>query len=157
MDIVMNKLETRIPPPLIAIVIGLVMWQLIPAAMSVEEGALIRQSIAAIVAFIGLACDFLGAVSFRKAKTTVNPMSPEKSSALVCTGIYKYSRNPMYLGMALLLLAWAIYLASAWALLGVLAYVLYITRFQIIPEERVMEKLFGQEYLAYKAKVRRWL
>ena len=84
-------------------------------------------------------------------------MSPEKSSALVCTGIYKYSRNPMYLGMALLLLAWAIYLASAWALLGVLAYVLYITRFQIIPEERVMEKLFGQEYLAYKAKVRRWL
>ena len=157
MDIVMNKLETRIPPPLIAIVIGLVMWQLIPAAMSVEEGALIRQSIAAIVAFIGLACDFLGAVSFRKIKTTVNPMSPEKSSALVCTGIYKYSRNPMYLGMALLLLAWAIYLASAWALLGVLAYVLYITRFQIIPEERVMEKLFGQEYLAYKAKVRRWL
>ena len=84
-------------------------------------------------------------------------MSPEKSSALVCTGIYKYSRNPMYLGMALLLLAWAIYLASVWALLGVMAYVLYITRFQIIPEERVMEKLFGQEYLAYKAKVRRWL
>ncbi len=153
----MNKLETRIPPPLIVIVIGLLMWQLSPAAMRIEEGALIRQSIAGIVAFIGLICDFLGAVSFRKVKTTVNPMSPEKSSALVCTGIYKYSRNPMYLGMALLLLAWAIYLASAWSLLGIVAYVLYITRFQIIPEERAMEKLFGQEYRDYKAKVRRWL
>lgn len=153
----MNKLETRIPPPLIAIVIGLMMWQLSPDAIRTEDGGLIRQIIAAIVALIGLACDFLGAVLFRKAKTTVNPMSPEKSSALVCTGIYKYSRNPMYLGMALLLLAWTIYLASVWALLGVMAYVLYITRFQIIPEERGMEKLFGHEYLVYKAKVRRWL
>lgn len=153
----MNKLETRIPPPLIAIVIGLMMWQLSPDDIRTEDGGLIRQIIAAIVALIGLACDFLGAVLFRKAKTTVNPMSPEKSSALVCTGIYKYSRNPMYLGMALLLLAWTIYLASVWALLGVMAYVLYITRFQIIPEERVMEKLFGQEYLVYKVKVRRWL
>ena len=153
----MNKLETRIPPPLIVIVIGLLMWQLSPAAMRIEEGALIRQSIAGIVAFIGLTCDFLGAVSFRKVKTTVNPMSPEKSSALVCTGIYKYSRNPMYLGMVLLLLAWAIYLASAWSLLGVVVFVHYMNRFQIIPEEEAMEKLFGQEYLAYKAKVRRWL
>lgn len=155
--VAMKMLETKIPPPLIAIVIGMAMWLLARTYVAPDAGISLRQVAAILVALSGLMCDLLGAVSFRKVKTTVNPMAPEKSSALVSTGIYQYSRNPMYLGMALLLLAWAIYLAFSWSFLGVFVFMLYITRFQIIPEERAMEKRFGQEYLAYKAKVRRWL
>jgi protein-S-isoprenylcysteine O-methyltransferase Ste14 len=76
---------------------------------------------------------------------------------LVSTGVYSFTRNPMYLGMALVLLAWAAYLSSAWSLLGPLLFALYITRFQIVPEERVLDRLFGTSFAAYKKCVRRWL
>ena len=76
---------------------------------------------------------------------------------MVSTGIYRVTRNPMYLGLSLVLVAWAVFLSSAWALLGVAAFVLYMDRLQIAPEERALSKLFGSEYTAYRAKVRRWL
>ena len=72
-------------------------------------------------------------------------------------GIYRVSRNPMYLGFAILLLAWAVFLASPWMLLGVPAFMMFISRFQIQPEERALESLFGEEFRDYKARVRRWL
>jgi protein-S-isoprenylcysteine O-methyltransferase Ste14 len=75
----------------------------------------------------------------------------------VCSGIYQVSRNPMYVGLALFLTAWAVYLSSIWACLGVLGFVLYISRFQIAPEERALTKIFGTEFTNYQSKVRRWL
>ena len=79
------------------------------------------------------------------------------AESLVCTGVYRLTRNPMYVGLLLLLIAWAIYLSSAWALLGPLAFVQYMNRFQIGPEEKVLEELFGDAFSRYRQKVRRWL
>jgi protein-S-isoprenylcysteine O-methyltransferase Ste14 len=90
-------------------------------------------------------------------KTTINPMSPNKTSALVTGGIYRLSRNPMYVGLFLFLMAWAIQLSMLWPFIGPVLFVIYINRFQITPEERVMESKFGDEYSVYKNKVRRWL
>jgi protein-S-isoprenylcysteine O-methyltransferase Ste14 len=84
-------------------------------------------------------------------------MKPDASSSLVRSGIYTITRNPMYAGMLLMLCAWAVYLGSAWALVGPATFVAYMNRFQIAPEQRALEALFGASYTDYKAKVRRWL
>ena len=84
-------------------------------------------------------------------------MTPEAASALVRSGIYRTTRNPMYVGLLLILVAWAVLLSSVWTLLGPLVFVLYITRFQIIPEESALSALFGADYAAYQSSVRRWL
>jgi protein-S-isoprenylcysteine O-methyltransferase Ste14 len=111
--------------------------------------------IAFVVAGVGIA--LAGVKSFARANTTVNPIRPAATSSLVVTGVYRFSRNPMYLGMVLVLLGWAAYLANAMAFLLVPAFVLYISRFQIVPEERVLFEKFGSEFTMYKASVRRWL
>ena len=152
----MHMLEKRIPPPIVAGVIGLAMWGLSPAQPG-QAVSLSVQIATFIAALLGVIFGILGAIAFRQAKTTANPLKPETASTLVESGIYRVSRNPMYLGIALLLLAWAIYLSSVWSLLGVVAFVHYMNRFQILLEEEAMEKLFGEEYRTYKAKVRRWL
>ena len=105
----------------------------------------------------GLVFSAAGILSFRRARTTVNPTTPEAASFLVVSGIYRITRNPMYVGISLVLVAWAVFLSSAWALLGPAAFILYISRFQIAPEERALSKLFGAEYASYRARVRRWL
>jgi protein-S-isoprenylcysteine O-methyltransferase Ste14 len=105
----------------------------------------------------GIAVALLGAAEFRKAKTTLNAFKPEASSSLVVTGIYRHSRNPMYLGVVCVLLAWAVYLAAPFALLGPVLFVLFITRFQIVPEERALSAKFGPEFTRYAREVRRWL
>jgi protein-S-isoprenylcysteine O-methyltransferase Ste14 len=96
-------------------------------------------------------------VGFLRAKTTVNPIKPASTSSLVLTGPYRFSRNPMYLGQLLLLLGWATFLANGVAYLFAPVFVLYINRFQIVPEERSLCAKFGAEFLAYKARVGRWL
>ncbi|MFQ3324666.1 MAG: protein-S-isoprenylcysteine O-methyltransferase Ste14 [Pseudomonadales bacterium] len=95
-------------------------------------------------------------MSFRLAKTTVNPLKPESASSLVVSGVFKISRNPMYVGFALLLLAWCVYLLAPVLLMILLLFMAVITRFQIIPEERAMLKLFGEEFIDYQKAVRRW-
>jgi protein-S-isoprenylcysteine O-methyltransferase Ste14 len=118
---------------------------------------LVRLSIAAILFATGVGVALGGVVSFRRARTTVNPLKPETSAALVVTGVYAFTRNPMYLGMVLVLLAWATFLASPWSLAGPALFALYITRYQIIPEERVLAGLFGETFAAYRKRVRRWI
>src|SRR3546814_9424509 len=117
----------------------------------------VRVLVALLVVAVGVCFSVAGVLSFRQAQTTVNPLKPETASALVRSGIYQYSRNPMYVGFTLLLLAWACYLASPIALFGVLGFVLSMNRFQIRPEERALITLFGSEYSAYQTQVRRWL
>jgi len=89
-------------------------------------------------------------------KTSINPIAPENASALVVTGLYNFTRNPMYLGLLLLLLAWGLYLNNAFTILIVAGFVSYMNRFQIKPEEEALEKLFGATYRNYMIKVRRW-
>ena len=110
-----------------------------------------------VLVIAGVSFDLLGLIAFLRMKTTINPLQPGKASALVTGGVYRITRNPMYVGMALLLTAWAVHLAALWPLLGPVFFVLYINRFQIAPEERVLKELFGEEYVAYTARVRRWL
>lgn len=94
---------------------------------------------------------------FRQAKTTVDPLHPEAASSLVQGGVFRFSRNPMYLGMALILGAWAVFLGNALALLLVGGFVAWINRFQIAPEERALRAHFGAEFDRYMAEVRRWI
>jgi protein-S-isoprenylcysteine O-methyltransferase Ste14 len=96
-------------------------------------------------------------LAFRRANTTINPVKIEAASSIVTNGIYRYTRNPMYVGLTLLLAGWAIHIAVPFVLLGPLVFILYITRFQIIPEERVLTSKFGGEYRKYQERVRRWL
>ena len=127
----------------------------LPPILQLPE--LVRLLVAVGLGAIGVAVAIGGVMSFRRARTTVNPLKPETSAALVSTGVYSFTRNPMYLGMVLVLFAWAVYLSSIWALLGPGLFALYITRFQIVPEERVLDRLFGASFAAYKERVRRWL
>ena len=153
----MPSLELKIPPPVVALVVVAAMWLLSRFGMLVDMPASWRIGAALVMAAIGAAFDVAGIIAFRRAKTTVNPMKPEKSAALVVSGVYRITRNPMYVGMVFILLAWAVFLASPWGLFGPLAFAAYITRFQIKPEERVLAARFGPEFASYQARVRRWL
>ena len=153
----MPSLELKVPPPAVALVVALAMWWV--SRYGVLEGVPLawRVGVALAVAAVGACFDVAGILAFWRAKTTVNPMKPEKSAALVCSGVYRITRNPMYVGMVFILLAWAVYLASPWSLFGPLLFAAYITRFQIKPEERVLAGRFGAEFASYQARVRRWL
>ena len=149
----MSSLELKVPPPLVALLVALAMWGLARATPPSGELSL-RVAVALALAVIGVAFSVSGVLAFRRAKTT---KKPQAASSLVVTGVYRLTRNPMYLGLSLVLLAWAAFLWSAWELLGPAVFVAYISRFQIIPEEKVLDTLFGADYSTYKAKVRRWL
>ena len=153
----MRALELKVPPPLVALLIAAAMWGISLATPLADVPARIRLGAAIAIALAGVATAISGVAAFRRAKTTVNPLKPETSSSLVTSGIYRLTRNPMYVGLALVLIAWAVFLSSAWTFPGPLAFALYITRFQIMPEERVLLGMFGETYSAYQAKVRRWL
>jgi protein-S-isoprenylcysteine O-methyltransferase Ste14 len=155
--IMMYALELKIPPPLVALLIAVAMWGISLATPLADVPAQARLIMAIAIAIAGIAAATSGVAAFRRAKTTTNPLKPETSSTLVTSGIYRITRNPMYVGLALVLLAWAVFLSSAWALLGLLVFVPYITRFQIIPEERILSGMFGAAYSEYQTKVRRWL
>jgi protein-S-isoprenylcysteine O-methyltransferase Ste14 len=139
----MSALENRVPPLLVAVLIALLMGLSGPRLPSIELTWTARLTVALPVLFLGLGVCFAGVLSFRRARTTVNPLQPQQASALVEAGIYHYSRNPMYLGFAITLAAWALALASPLTLLGVVAFVLYMNRFQIAAEEWALEAAPG--------------
>ena len=153
----MNALENRIPPPLVMVLVAAVMWG--ASALSPPSGASGGLRWGLVVVFFLFAALF-GAPAvwaFVKARTTIDPIHVDRASSLVTTGIYGFTRNPMYVAMTALLLSWAAYLESPWGLVGPLAFALFITRFQIGPEERAMAAKFGADFLTYKGRVRRWL
>ena len=133
------------------------MWAVAHFPPMLQLPTLVRLLVAAALGATGIAIAIGGVMSFRRAKTTVNPLKPETSAALVSTGVYSFTRNPMYLGMALVLFAWSAFLSSIWSLVGPVVFALYITRFQIVPEEQVLDRLFGAPFAEYKKRVRRWL
>lgn len=153
----MRTLELKIPPPAVGLLIAGAMWGISLFAPRLEAPALVRVALAATLALSGFGFIFAGVFSFRRMRTTVNPMKPETTTALVCSGVFGVTRNPMYVGLFVVLVAWVVFLSTVWALLGPLALVLYLNRFQIAPEERVLSAKFGSAYSAYKSRVRRWL
>lgn len=153
----MHTLELKVPPVALALLLALVMWGVSLVTKAIELSFFVRNFIAVMFVVAGMGISIAGVVSFRQARTTVNPTKPDSTSALVSTGIYSVTRNPMYLGFLLVLIGWAAFLSNVWALVGALVFVLYMNRFQIIPEERALSAMFGAEFSAYKTKVRRWL
>jgi protein-S-isoprenylcysteine O-methyltransferase Ste14 len=120
----MHALELKIPPPAVAVLVAGAMWATAMVLPPIEAPEFIRRTAAAIVALFGIGFSIAGVVSFRRARTTVNPMKPKTTTSLVCSGIYRVTRNPMYVGLLFVLVAWAVFLSSAWALLGPIVFVL---------------------------------
>ena len=153
----METLENRLPPPLVALIAAVIMWAVARSTPAIAIGDTVRVVITATLTALGGVSAVLGFRAFGRAKTTVNPIKIHETSALVTTGIYRYTRNPMYLGLALLLMGWGVYLSAPWAFLVPIAFVLFITRFQIIPEERILRAKFGTAYTSYLQRAGRWL
>ena len=153
----MRALELKVPPVAVFLICAGIMWltnRAIAAAAFRLPGAAL---IAVAVGVCGLVVAAAGVVAFRRHGTTVDPTNPQKTTAIVQTGIYHFSRNPMYLGLFVMLVAWALYLQNALALLILPGFLLYMTELQIKPEERVLLENYGSSYSRYKQAVRRWL
>jgi protein-S-isoprenylcysteine O-methyltransferase Ste14 len=152
-----SRLELKIPPAAIVLVTALLMWVLsrwLPFGIFVVPGRIV---LAIIIAGMGGSTIALAVVAFRRANTTVNPTKPGSTSYLVRSSVYNRTRNPMYVGFLLILFAWAIFLASAPALLLIPVFIIYMNFFQIRPEERALAARFGREFESYTAQVRRWI
>ena len=148
-------METKIPPPLVTLVFGMSIY------FSREMFPAIEIQYSLYLGIFLLLSGFFILVSavrlFRKDKTTVNPLSPEQATKLVTDGIFKYSRNPMYLGMAFVLGSIAVFFNLIGGIFLIALFCVYITKFQIIPEERAMMNLFAQDFDEYKKVTRRWI
>lgn len=153
----MSRLDTRIPPPLVALLAAALAWMAVrswPTATIALPGA---RGLALVCVATGFGLDAVAGWRFLRRRTSVNPMVPGHASRLVCDGPYRFTRNPMYLGQALALLGLALWWQHPAALIAPALYVAWITRFQIRPEERVLQAKFGPAYTDYCQRVRRWL
>jgi len=146
-----------IPPPVVALVLAAGMWGVAKVSVRLAWASPGRVGVAGALFALGVLCAASAAVAFRRWNTTINPHKPEESRSLVRSGPFRFTRNPMYLGLLTVLLGWAAWLGAPWSLLGPVVFFLYIQRFQIAPEERVLVEKFGEEYQQYRRAVRRWL
>ena len=151
------KLALKIPPPVQALIFGALMWVVdkqVPGGQ-LEFG--IQLPVAIVLAIAGVALVVSSMLAFRTASTTVDPFHPEEASHLVVDGVFRYSRNPMYVSLALVLIGWAVWLGSVFNLVVLALFIFYMTVFQIKPEEKVLRSLFGESYEQYCSDVRRWI
>lgn len=153
----MNSLELKVPPVAQVIIIAIVMYSISKTMPSLQFSFNGSTLIAVGLIVLGLCIGMMGIAQFRKAQTTPNPQALDRVSSLVTSGIYQYSRNPMYLGLVLALFGWGFYLSHVLPFVLVPVFMLYMTRFQIQPEERMMARKFGNDYQAYLMRVRRWI
>lgn len=153
----MNSLEIKIPPPVVFLAVACLMWLVTSMFPWVTFAIPAKKVIALCIATVGGIIAASSIVTFLRNGTTVHPHEPHKTSKLVTTGVNALSRNPMYLSLLLVLIAWAVYLANLVSLLLAPLFVAYLTRFQIKPEERALASKFGREYESYCMRVRRWL
>ncbi|HJO12388.1 MAG: isoprenylcysteine carboxylmethyltransferase family protein [Gammaproteobacteria bacterium] len=145
----------KFPPPFIllaAIVAGLILDYLYPLSLGVPQAL---QILGAPVLAAGVALPILLALSFRRVKTNIEPWKP--THVIITTGVYAYSRNPIYLGFCLVSLGLGIWTNNLWLVLstpvvGILVYFIAIKQ-----EEAYLERKFGDQYRQYKARVRRWI
>jgi len=152
-----RALELKIPPVVIVLLLGAAMTALAHFAPAFGFTVPANRVIAAGLAGLGVGIALLGVRSFRRAGTTVNPLQPAAASQLVVSGIYRRTRNPMYLGMLLLLVGWGVFLGNGLAFISAAAFIPLMNRLQIGPEERILTATFGPAFTAYQSAVRRWL
>jgi protein-S-isoprenylcysteine O-methyltransferase Ste14 len=147
----------RVPPPIIALVAAALIWALhrwLPLTHWIESP---WNRLGVLAGALGLTISVMAFMQFRRAGTTVNPLDPKQATLLVTDGIFSVTRNPMYLGLLLLLVGWAIWLGSASVWVIPPLFWAVITFGQIIPEERVLSQLFGARYMSYTREVARWI
>ncbi len=146
-----------LPPPLVAALIGVLMWAVARQLALGRFASAALAPIAIVLLAVGLLLFLVAAASFITAKTTINPLRPARATHLITSGVFRISRNPIYLADLLILAALAVWLGNIVNLLVLGLFVWAINRFQIAPEERALTRLFGDNYIAYCSQVRRWL
>lgn len=147
-------MKLKIPPVVVFALFALLMWVVARHVSFIDFRSLY---LAVACVMVGVCVAFAGVVAFRRARTTLNPHRVENSTALVASGIYAFTRNPMYLGLAIMLVGWAFWQGELLTLLGVVGFMVYITYFQIRPEEQVLKAKFGKSFDEYCHRTRRWL
>jgi len=153
----LSSLELRVPPDVVWIAVAALMWLVSTLTPGLSVPGFVRAALAASLFAVGIALIVAARVALDRANTTWLPSTPERTISLVTSGVFGYSRNPTYLGMWLVLMGWSAILADPVALVVTVLFVLYINRFQVVPEERVLTELIGVQYLDYRRRVRRWL
>lgn len=153
----MTALELKVPPVAQVILTAAAMFGISKVAPTLKFSFKGSTVLATCLGAVGLSSAIMGVAQFKKAQTTPNPQALEKVSSMVTSGIYQYSRNPMYVGLVLVLFSWAFYLSHFLAFVLLPVFIFYITRFQIQPEEKMLTKKFGQAYQNYCSTVRRWI
>ena len=151
------KLALKVPPPVQALISGILMWVVDKQLPGGQLESAIQLPMAILFAISAIALAVFSMLAFRRASTTIDPYHPEEASHLVIDGVFSYSRNPMYVSLALVLIGWLIWLGSIYNVAVLALFVAYITYFQIKPEEEAMRSLFGESYEHYYSKVRRWI
>lgn len=154
---VASRLELRVPPPLLFAAFAMVMWIVAGHPPIWVESTPLRHITVGVLATIGTILSGGGLISFGVAWTTIDPIHPQAASKLVTRGVYRITRNPMYVGLVLLMAAWSIQIGSAVAAIGVPIYACWLHRLQVLPEERALRDRFGKAYVEYCRTVRRWL
>ncbi|MFS1523534.1 methyltransferase family protein [Microbulbifer sp. 2304DJ12-6] len=153
----MKFLELKIPPVILVLSFLLFMWVLGRYSPKIGFEYTTRLVLFVFIGVVSALISLSGVMHFRAAKTTVDPRNPKKSEILVTNGIYRYTRNPMYVGFSFFLIGFSIFLNSAYSAILVPIFIVYLTLFQIIPEEKILQQIFTQEFINYKNSVRRWL
>ena len=148
-------MKTKFPPPLVALTFGF----LINYTKNIFPKIEIKNEIifGSYMIISGLIIILSAIILFKKYQTTISPLNPSNATKLITDGIYKFSRNPMYLGLLLVLVGISIILNLTGGFFFILLFILYMNLFQIIPEENAMVDLFKDEFLDYKKNVRRWI
>lgn len=153
----MSGLELKVPPVLVTAVFAAMMWWVSRLTPAIDLPASLRLGCLLLLMTSAVIIGLYAVASFKNARTTVNPLTPEACTSLVNTGIFRVSRNPMYLALLLALAGWAVFLGNLYSLVMTVVFVAYMNRFQIQPEERVLEAVFGDAFTEYRQQVRRWL
>lgn len=153
----MEHFELRIPPPVVTLIGAILIWLSYKILPFLNFGFKGQLGIGIILIILAGVLGMGGILSFYKVSTTINPGKPELSTSLVTDGIYKFTRNPMYLGLFFGLCGFAVLLGNPLNILILILFVLYITRFQIMPEERRLREKFGVEYEDFLRTTRRWI
>ncbi|MBK7116684.1 MAG: isoprenylcysteine carboxylmethyltransferase family protein [Proteobacteria bacterium] len=153
----MRWLELRLPPLIVAVVFAGVMYAAALAIPGASFPLPARGAFAIALALLGALIALAGVVAFRRRGATVNPLTPGASTAIVSSGVYRFSRNPMYLGFLLALVGWAVYLSNVAAFMLLPLFIAYMNQYQIKPEERALGERFGSQFSQYTASVRRWI
>lgn len=154
---VLRACQLRLPPPLLTLLFAASMWLIAASLPAFSLAIPLRLPLTAGCLLLSALFGLSALVSFKQHQTSVDPIHPQHSKTLVTSGVYRISRNPMYLGLLFLLLGWAIFLANSVNIILMIMFIYCLNYLQIIPEEQILEQKFGQQFMAYRNRVRRWL